>query len=476
MKIPVSFAISISAICFLSACGGGSSNSGDGGGTGGATHFAVTAPGAATAGTPFTIAVVALNNSNKTATGYSGTVHFTSSDAQAVLPPDSTLANGMENVSVTLESAGSSTIVATDIAKPTITGTSTAIQVATNPNLHGFQATGAMGGERASHTATLLPNGKVLVAGGGDSLGNNLATAELFDPSTGTFTATGSMISSRISFTATLLAQGPAATNGKVLVVGGTADNTAELFDPSTGTFAATGTPVSTRFEGTATLLVSGKVLFAGGHGSTAELFDPATGTFTATGHMISARDECTATLLNDGTVLIAGGIGGSNQDSIITAELFDPTTGTFTATGSMTEARSGHSATLLNNGKVLVTGGINSNDDVSTTAEVFDPASGTFSTVGPMSSGHAFHTATLLDDGTILVAGGFVFPNPPGNGSVSAELFDPATHLFARTGSLGTGRYFHTATKLNNGEVLVTGGEFKTTPVMILKSAELYK
>jgi WD40 repeat protein len=475
MKIPLPLAISISAICFLSACGGGSSNSGGGGGTGGATHFAVTAPGAATAGTPFTIAVVALNNSNKTVTGYSGTVHFTSSDAQAVLPADSNLANGMESVSVTLESAGSSTIVATDIAKPTITGISTAIQVAMNPNLHGFQATAAMGGERFSHTATLLTNGKVLVAGGGDSLGNDLATAELFDPSTGTFTATGSMISSRISFTATLLAHGPAATNGKVLVMGGTADNTAELFDPSTGTFAATGTPVGTRFEGTATLLASGKVLLAGGHGSTAELFDPATGAFAATGPMISARDGCTATLLNDGTVLIAGG-DDRNLDSIISAELFDPTTGTFTATGSMTEARSGHSATLLNDGKVLVTGGINSNDDVSTTAEVFDPASGTFSTVSPMSSGHAFHTATLLDDGTVLVVGGFVFPNPPGNGSVSAELFDPATHTFTRTGALGTGRYLHTATKLNNGEVLITGGEFKTTPVMILKSAELYK
>jgi WD40 repeat protein len=474
MKIPLSLAISISAICFLSACGGGSSNSGGGGGTGGATHFAVTAPGAATAGTPFTIAVVALDNSNKTATGYSGTVHFTSSDAQAVLPADSNLANGMENVSVTLQSAGSSTIVATDVAKPTITGTSTAIQVAMNPNLHGFQATAAMGGERASHTATLLTNGKVLVAGGTDSLGNDLATAELFDPTTGAFTATGSMISSRISFTATLLAHGPAATNGKVLVVGGTADNTAELFDPSTGTFAATGTPISTRFEGTATLLASGKVLLAGGHASTAELFDPATGAFAATGHMISARDECTATLLNDGTVLITG--GESNLDSFSTAELFDPTTGTFTATGSMTEARAGHSATLLNNGKVLVTGGINSNDDISTTAEVFDPASGTFSTVSPMTSGHAFHTATLLDDGTVLVAGGFPLPNSSGNGSVIAELFDPATHLFARTGSLGTGRFFHTATKLNNGEVLVTGGEFKTTPVMILKSAELYK
>jgi hypothetical protein len=213
MKIPLSFAISISAICLLSACGGG-------GGTGGATHFAVTTPGAATAGTSFTIAVVALNNLNKTATGYSGTVHFTSSDAQAVLPPDSNLANGMGNVSVTLQSAGSSTIVATDVAKPAITGTSAAIQVAMNPNLHGFQATGAMGGERVSHTATLLTNGKVLVAGGGDSLGNDLATAELFDPGTGTFTATGSMISSRISFTATLLAHGPAAANGKVLVVG----------------------------------------------------------------------------------------------------------------------------------------------------------------------------------------------------------------------------------------------------------------
>ena len=212
MKSSRLLAISIFALCILSGCGGGSSNSGGvqpggGGGAGPyvATHFSVTAPATASINTFFTITVLPLDSSNNTIAGYSGTVHFTSSDPQAHLAGDSTLTNGEGIFSVALASLGSQTITATDTVTPRITGTSNSIEVATNSNLHGFQPTGDMGTERAAHTATLLANGKVLIAGGFNYT-DVLATAELFDPATGTFTPTGDMTTPRFWHTATLLA------------------------------------------------------------------------------------------------------------------------------------------------------------------------------------------------------------------------------------------------------------------------------
>jgi uncharacterized delta-60 repeat protein len=275
-----------------------------------------------------------------------------------------------------------------------------------------FAATGSMTSPRSYHTATLLPNGKVLIAGGlnsdGAFVGNVLNTAELYDPAAGTFAATGSMSAARYHHTATLLP------NGKVLLTGGSNStgymNTAELYDPATGTFAATGSMSAARDHHTATLLPSGKVLIAGGENNvvflnTAELYDPATGTFAATGSMSAARGYHTATLLPSGKVLIAGtrNYAGGN-----TAELYDPATGMFTATGNMGAARSLHTATLLPNGKVLIAGGFNGNI-VLDYAELYDSGSGTFAVVtsAAMTTPRASHTATLLTSGKVLIAGG---------------------------------------------------------------------
>lgn len=120
---------------------------------------------------------------------------------------------------------------------------------------------------RASHSSTLLPDGKVLVAGGEDRSSNALTSAELYDPASGKFTRTGDMTEPRGEATATALR------NGKILIVGGgsgpypsqTVYRSAELYDPATGKFALTGQMTVGRHKHAAVLLASGKVLVVGG-------------------------------------------------------------------------------------------------------------------------------------------------------------------------------------------------------------------
>jgi hypothetical protein len=227
-----------------------------------------------------------------------------------------------------------------------------------------FSPSGMLITARDWHTATLLPNGKVLVTGG--YLNGSLASAELYDPSTGTFTATGSMTTARWGHSATLLQ------DGRVLILGGGLPEnigdqltSAEIYDPNTGTFTLAGSMSIPHPSHTATLLQSGKVLVTGidefnpppSAAPTAELFDPASGTFSPAGNMLIQRSFHQATLLPDGTVLITGG-SAPNNGPARQAEIYDQTTAGFRCTGMMEVDRRFHTATLLPNGKVLVTGG----------------------------------------------------------------------------------------------------------------------
>jgi N-acetylneuraminic acid mutarotase len=243
---------------------------------------------------------------------------------------------------------------------------------------------------RASETATLLLDGRVLVTGVSSSSEEPFSTAaELYDPKTGSWTTTGAMIEPRFAYTATRL------TNGKVLVSGGTARGgpvltSAELYDPSTGSWTVTGSMNDAHADGhIGVLLDDGRVLVAGGYNSlgpdpldrptSAELYDPGTGSWTVTGSMNDAHGLQTATLLPNGTVLVGGDsshvVGVADPPAMV--ELYDPTTGNWIATAAMIEVRSILTATLLLDGRVLVTGQWITTGGILALAELYDPGSG---------------------------------------------------------------------------------------------------
>ena len=282
-----------------------------------------------------------------------------------------------------------------------------------DPATGAFTATGAMTTDRDVPTATLLASGLVYVAGGSTMKtdgGTNpyLRSAELYDPAAGTFTATDTMHFNRQRPSATLL------DNGKVLVAGGyggpDATKSFELYDPATGTSSeyvrSGGLMSGPRYGHTAVRLANSQVLIVCGTGTydnrTTELYDPVSNTFARTGELTTPRTACTATLLGDERVLVTS--AGTATDS---AELFDPQSGTFTATGAMTLARAYPTAASLPSGKVLVAGGTDGTVALQA-AETYDPATGTFTATASMHQARLGHTATTLANGKVLIAGGY--------------------------------------------------------------------
>ena len=349
-----------------------------------------------------------------------------SSPAWAVLPNGKVLvAGGFQNVSGTGSVLSSAELY--------------------DPQAGTWSTTGSLSTPRAGAAFAQLPDGKLLVAGGQSNVSSTpttLASAEVYDPATGTFTATtGSMGTSRAGAKAVTMA------NGKVLVSGGTTNNggnmmvaaTSEIYDPATGNFTVTGTLSPNQISlFTLTLLDDGKVLAAGVGTSpytSSALYDPSGGAWAASGSMSGGHTNGTNVKLPNGKVLVAGGFeftGGPSQTTTATAELYDPAAGTFAATGSLTTARTSFGFTRMANGKVLVAGGFTtipaSASNVTGTAEMYDPDTGTFSTVGSMSLARFGAPAILLQDGRVLVPGGDYFSGASRQSTATAEIFSPTT------------------------------------------------
>jgi YVTN family beta-propeller protein len=396
----------------------------------------------------------------------SGAVSQTINNGSSATPVKAVPAPGYHFINWT----GSGGFVTTTANPLTVTNV-TADQAIT-ANFAGFTSVGTMGVARHNHTATPLPNGKVLVAGG---FNNGYQTsAELYDPATGSWSATGAMNYARGVHTATVLP------NGKVLVAAGygatgaTGEHaTAELYDPVTGVWSVTGSLSTARHYHTTTLLKNGKVLVVGGHDgtqigvtATAELYDPATGTWSATAPMITARAVQSAILLQNGNVLVAG--GGDGSTCLNSAEIYDPATGTWSSTGALPEGLQFSTATLLPNGKVLLTGGNAPDGSVRAKSYVYDPAAGIWTETATMTNARTAHSAVLLPNGKVFVVGG---NNSNGFPDVT-ELFDPVVETWSLSTTLSMGREFATATLMSTGEVLTVGGMNYNG---ILNSAEVY-
>lgn len=214
--------------------------------------------------------------------------------------------------------------------------------------------------DRAAHSASLLPDGRVLVAGGCvvDGCSDATAETELYDPATGRFGVGPDLLGPRDGHTATTLP------SGDVLVVGG--------------------------YSGEGALPLA-----------TAELYVDATGEFVPAGEMSIGRGAHAAALLADGRVLIVGGT--PDDERLLSAvERFNGTA--FVAAGSLTEGRYKllDAVVVLSDGRVLVAGGGES-------AEAYDPVMQTSRRVGDSTgSRSSFATATVLGDGSVLVVGGY--------------------------------------------------------------------
>ena len=346
-----------------------------------------------------------------------------------------------------------------------------------DPDAGSWAQVGSMSGPRAQHTATLLTDGRVLITGGWNDSGDPLVATEVFDPSTGTFSPAGGMSieagtigGGRSAHTATLLP------DGRVLVVGGVPSGVdpgrlanAELYDPTADRFLPTGSLVTGRYEHSAVALADGRVLVAGGSNDlgsplSAEIYDPATGTFAVAA---SASEPHVGPMVRlvDGRVLIAGG-QPEIFDPVSTTPVAVPTPRadrTFTQAAEPIRTRTNHTAIRLPDGRVLIVGGYGGGvADTNTTAELYDPRTGAFTPTGPMATGGGRASepperarAFLLADGRVVVTGGARY-------QWDVEVYDPATGEFTWAGSIakegGINKRPVTAVQLADDRILAFG------------------
>lgn len=308
---------------------------------------------------------------------------------------------------------------------------------------------GDMTTDRAAHQATLLGSGKVLITGGcaGNSCEKILSSVELYDPVSQTFQSLPSMSTPRASHAAAVLP------DGRVLIAGGWTGTgytkSAEIFDPETKQWK----PAGAMSEATTTLIAitlkDTSVLMTGG-GNT-EIFDPSSNSFLPVAK--TQEEYYLAALLENGSVLMIGG-QGKNDNVLDEAAIFDPTTGKIRKTNAMNTPRVKHAAVLLNDGRIMIIGGSDKRayQGRYTGTEFFDPKSKQFSRGPEMNfKRHKIRDAVVkMDSGKILIAGGATKP----------ELFDPESgKITPIEGQLSGPQMFATATLLPDGNVLILGG-----------------
>lgn len=327
-----------------------------------------------------------------------------------------------------------------------------------------FVSVAAMRTARFHPASALLPDGKVLVAGGFASSTTSLASTELYDPATGQWTDAAPMSANRTGRGFLVPLQ-----DGRVLALSSTS---AETYDWRSGSWTAAATPPTAAFQ-PFLRLADGRVLVTSGNAGMALLYDPAQDRWTSHGGFDRRRDFAMVQLA-DGSVLMSGGWIDSSVNRTTTSRLFDPATATWRSGPTMHVARSHHFAFPLPDGRVVVSHGTTSSATVAGTTEVYDPAANTWSVAGNVIKfdGTTLGAAmTPLGGGRVLVTGGagagggVIFDQHPQGqlNETNAEVFDPATLSWQRATAPGTGlvqaRYHHAAARLVDGQVLLAGG-----------------
>jgi len=334
-----------------------------------------------------------------------------------------------------------------------------------------WQATGDMAAPRTGATATVFPDGRLMIVGGNDANGEPLATAEFYNAD-GSISAAPSMSIARSGHAAIFLY------DGRLLVAGGRVSgggitNSAEVFDPLTNHWQTLSTTLlNARAGHTVSQLQDGSVLIAGGEDSSGpvsalEVFD-LYNNFNAAGSLNTARKDHAAAVLPDGRVLLAGGLGYAADSSLVTlntTEIYDPNTNSVTAGPAMSVARAKHSATTLLDGRILIAGGNNGSNDLAS-AEIYNPATGAITATASLSAPRSGHTALLLpNNNAVLIAGG----TSAGNDVATAELYESWNNAFKSTGSMTAARTGAAASATSyDGLAMLAGGSN-------LASTELY-
>jgi hypothetical protein len=327
-----------------------------------------------------------------------------------------------------------------------------------------FSAVNSMDTARAYHTATLLPDGTILVAGGQNAPTTPLASATVYSPTLGVFTDVGPMSLPRSNHTATLM------TNGRVLVAGGFTNsvstgptNVAEIYYPNTKIFVPTAPMITARANHTATLMPDGTVIVLGGQStsgtslSAAEVYSSTAVAWSSLAAMPTALAYHTATLLQDGRLLVIGGSGALGASAGVYA--YTPATNSWATLASLPQALYQHTATLLYDGRVLVAGGNNNYGEVAA-SYYYSPTANTWTLIGAhaLTNGRFGHTSTLLPNGSVMITGGFTV-----NGAAivvaGAEVFHVEQSTWSPIGTLSGFRAAHTMTLANNGKVYAIGG-----------------
>jgi len=350
------------------------------------------------------------------------------SDGPGLWARAASLATGREEHTATLLGNGSALITGGTDGRGTPLASAEVYDAAKNR----WSPAGSMSTTRLDHTATLLPTGKVLVVGGFKAPfpSESLASTELYDPATNSWSAAAPMTTSRTRHTATALP------DGRVLVVGGQRfdlhdggifpgqPTDAEIYEPVANRWSVTAPMGFSRRNQTATLLPDGRVLVAGGEAdnlgifNATEIYDPANDRWISAAPMAIARTGHVATQMANGDVFVAGGLGEEPSRltiSLTSAEIFDPRTNVWVTVPSMAEFRVAVTATLLRNGMVLVVGASGRSR-----AELYDPAQNRWSRTGPSMDRYQ-HTATRLRDGKVLIVGGYGIES-----LASALVYDP--------------------------------------------------